>query len=177
MKHTFPLSLALLTSLSFGACQTTTAAVVDPENIDTRFEALLALEGDWVAQDVDEEGAPTRTPVRWRATSGGTAIEEILNEGSEHEMVTMIHRDLGELSLTHYCTLGNQPRMVAVSAPGEIPIRFECVGGQGMASEDDAHMHAVSYDILDESHVIATWTLHEAGEMAHERAFDFVRVR
>ena len=77
-----------------------------------RFAALKSLAGDWVA--LGKDGKPTDTIVSSiRVTSGGNTIQETLFPGSDHEMVTMYHIDGEDLILTHYCMLGNQPRMRA----------------------------------------------------------------
>ena len=75
-----------------------------------RFEALKKLAGDWV--EVGKDGKLTDKVVSTlRVTSGGTAVQETIFPGSDHEMVTMYHLDGADLVLTHYCMLGNQPRM------------------------------------------------------------------
>src|SRR5262249_25095171 len=77
-----------------------------------RFEALKKLAGDWVM--VGKDGKPTDTVVSSiRVTSGGSAIQETLFPGGEKEMITMYHLDGADLILTHYCMLGNQPRLRA----------------------------------------------------------------
>src|SRR6516162_4262898 len=81
-----------------------------------RFEALKKRAGDWV--EVGKDGKPTDKVVSSiRVTSAGSAVQETLFPGSDHEMVTMYHRDGADLILTHYCALGNQPRLRA--EPGE----------------------------------------------------------
>src|SRR5579883_3440161 len=74
------------------------------------FESLKKLAGDWV--QIGKDGKPAGPVVSSiRVTSAGTAVEETLFPGTAHEMVTMYHLDGGELVLTHYCALGNQPHM------------------------------------------------------------------
>src|SRR5262245_51156677 len=76
------------------------------------LETIKKLAGDWVA--VDKDGKPTDKVVSSiRVTAGGSAVREILFPGSDHEMVTMYHQEGPDLILTHYCILGNQPRMRA----------------------------------------------------------------
>ena len=82
-----------------------------PVNVQ-RLEALKKLAGDWVA--VGKDGKATAKVISSiRVTSAGTAVQETLFPGSDHEMVTMYHLDGDDLILTHYCSLGNQPRLRA----------------------------------------------------------------
>src|SRR5215218_10052120 len=69
------------------------------------FEQLKKLAGDWEAT-MSEGGKVT---VRYKVTSGGSAVVETIMPGAEHEMVTVIHPDGDSILLTHYCMLGNQP--------------------------------------------------------------------
>ena len=91
------------------AAAVTCADEKSPTNAQ-RFDALKKLAGEWV--EVGKDGKPTDKLVSSvRVTSAGTAVEETLFPGSDHEMVTMYHLDGDDLILTHYCSLGNQPRL------------------------------------------------------------------
>ena len=48
-----------------------------------------------------------------KVTAGGSAVHETLFPGSAHEMVSVYHLDGADLVMTHFCALGNQPRMKA----------------------------------------------------------------
>lgn len=143
---------------------------------DLGLEDLKALEGDWAR--VGQGGAAAEEVTSsWRVTAAGTAIVETLFPGSDHEMVTVYHRDDDRLMLTHYCAGGNQPRMREVAASGPSRLEFDCAGGTGMVSEDDAHMHHLSIEWLDADHIRTTWTSHANGAVDHVAKFDLVRMR
>jgi len=136
------------------------------------FERMLALEGEWV--ELGEDGKPGDHVVSvWQVTAGGTAVMETLHPGSEHEMLTLYHPSGDRLALTHYCPMGNQPRMEAAADGGTID--FKCAGGDNIPTEDTPHMHAMSLKIVDENHVIATWSHHEGGREDHSMTLDLVR--
>src|SRR5437868_15224505 len=76
------------------------------------LERLKKLAGTWVAADKD--GKPTDQVVSViKVTASGSAVHETLFPGQAHEMVSVYHRDGADLVMTHYCSLGNQPRMKA----------------------------------------------------------------
>ena len=78
-----------------------------------QFESLKKLAGDWV--EVGKDGKPTEKVVSSiRVTSAGSAIEETLFPGGDHEMVTMYFLDGDRLLLTHYCA--GQPAATASRA-------------------------------------------------------------
>ena len=55
-------------------------------------------------------------------------------------MTTMYHADKGEFMLTHYCALGNQPRMHAAMPKGDAKtLPFNFVDATNLATRTDAH--------------------------------------
>src|SRR6516165_1621351 len=110
MRSTIALSLFVITLLA-GGVPTRADEKAKPANAQ-RLEALKGLAGDWV--EVGKDGKPTdRVVSSIRVTSAGSAVLETLFPGTDHEMVTLYHLDGAELILTHYCMMGNQPRMRA----------------------------------------------------------------
>ena len=84
-----------------------------------QLERLKALAGTWVAADKD--GKPTDQVVSViKVTAAGSAVQETLFPGQPHEMVSIYHLDKGDLVMTHYCALGNQPRMKAELPGGKL---------------------------------------------------------
>src|SRR3954468_12502941 len=80
------------------------------------LEKLKKLAGTWV--EADKDGKPTDKVVSVvKVTAGGSAVQETLFPGEPMEMVSVYHLDKGDLVMTHYCVLGNQPRMKAEPGP------------------------------------------------------------
>jgi hypothetical protein len=143
-----------------------------------QFERLKKLEGNWVS--VQEDGTqPAGLKVRYHVIGGGSALVETLFPSGEQEMVTVFHLDGGELVLTHYCSLGNQPHMRAGSAgdsgDSRGDIAFTCDGGTNLDLASDTHMHELRYHFADDSHMRETWTLYEKGHPAEVAPFSLVR--
>jgi hypothetical protein len=90
-------------------------------------------------------------------------------------MVTMYVRDGKGIALTHYCSLGNQPRMTAPDA-GAAKLDFEFTGASGLASPTAPHMHQVAVGVADADHYTEEWTLQQGGGV-QKTLFAFTRVR
>jgi hypothetical protein len=139
-----------------------------------RFDALKKLAGEWV--EADKDGKPTDKLVSSiRVTSAGTAVEETLFPGSDHEMVTMYHLDGDDLVLTHYCSLGNQPRLRAEPDDDPLRIPFKFVGATNLKSEDDMHIHQATFKLDGDDHFQAEWIANKDGEPCHQVVLDLVR--
>lgn len=139
-----------------------------------RFEALKKLAGDWV--QVGEDGKPTDKLISSiRVTSAGSAVQETLFPGSDHEMVTMYHLDGADLVLTHYCALGNQPRMRAEPGKDVNRIVFKFIGGTNLKSSDAQHMDQVAFTIAGRDRFKSEWVSCKDGKPCHQVSFDLVR--
>ena len=75
----------------------------------------------------------------------------------------MYYRDGNDLVMTHYCALGNQPRMKAEKGANAGPIRFVFDGGGNMKPEDK-HMHSLTLTLVDADHLKEEWALFDAGK-------------
>jgi hypothetical protein len=138
------------------------------------LEAIKQLAGTWV--QVGEDGKPTeRVMTRFRVTSGGSAVEETILPGTEHEMVSMYHLDGDALMMTHYCAMGNQPRMKAEPSgdPKKIVLKF--AGATNLKSENDMHMHEGTITLLEPNRMKAEWAVFDGGKNTATHTFDVVR--
>ena len=139
-----------------------------------RFEAIKKLAGDWV--EAGQDGKPTDKLVSsFRVTAAGTAVEETIFPGTGHEMVTMYHLDGPDLVLTHYCMLGNQPRMRAEAGASANQIRFKFTGATNLKSANDNHMHEATFTIAGDDRLQAEWVACKDGAACHKVAFDLIR--
>jgi hypothetical protein len=141
-----------------------------------RFEALKKLAGDWV--EIGKDGKPTDKLVSSiRVTSAGSAVQETLFPGSDHEMVTMYHLDGADLVLTHYCSLGNQPRLKAEPGGEVNKIVFKFVGATNLKSDDDHHINGATLTLDGKDHLKAEWVSCKEGKTCHQVNLDLVRKR
>lgn len=137
---------------------------------------LKKLVGTWV--QADEKGNPTSTVVSvFKTTGGGSAIHETIFPGTEHEMVTVYHPEGKDLVLTHYCAIGNQPKMkLDPKSPANV-LHFVFVGGSNIDPAKDAHMHEGKIVIVDEDHIDWIWLSHRNGKLdtSHQVEMKLIR--
>lgn len=116
------------------------------------LERLKKLAGTWV--EADKDGQPTDKVVSVvKVTAAGSAVHETFFPGEPMEMISVYHLDKGDLLMTHYCALGNQPRMKADPASPPNQIRWTFAGGTNFDPAKDAHMHEATLKFIDDDHL------------------------
>jgi hypothetical protein len=141
---------------------------------DAGLERFKQLEGNWVAKGGEGKDAP-EVKVSYKVTSAGSAVVETID--TEHgEMITVIHQDGDALMLTHYCALGNQPRMKAEHATEGKSVAFKFTGASNLKSDKDMHMHNVTYTFVDKDTIKAEWTHYMDGKEGGSVVFEAKRV-
>ena len=134
------------------------------------FDKLKSLAGSWEGKNSVGE----LLHVSFKVTSGGSAmISEITGHGED--MVTMFNLDgPNKLILTHYCSAGNQPRMLASASPDGKTVTFDFLDATNLASPDAGHMERVVIAMLDANHHTENWTFDDHGKEMKE-VFDLRR--
>jgi len=170
----FSLSAALLLVLSPPARAADPAPSQGPspsaQEAALAFERLRGLVGEWQGETPSGE----KVAVTYRLASGGSVVMEDLFPGTPHEMVTMYHLDGDALVLTHYCAMGNQPRMrLAEATPKDL--RFEFTGGTNLRPEKDGHIHSALLRFLDPTHLQAEWTVYRDGKPVGANRYTIAR--
>jgi hypothetical protein len=135
------------------------------------FDRLKSLVGDW--QATGEDGKPVTSS--FRLVSNDTALEETLQSATDHQMVTLYTPDENRVALTHYCSMGNQPRLetpVVSAAADEFVFAF--TGATNLSSPEEKHMHRMVILIDDADHFSETWTLRAKGQDI-KQTFNFTR--
>jgi hypothetical protein len=128
------------------------APTTKAQPINPTFERLKKLAGAWV--EADKDGKPTdKVASVVRVTAGGSAVHETLFPGQPMEMISVYTLDKGDVVMTHYCVLGNQPRMKADPASPTNQIRFAFAGGTNLDPAKDRHMHAATLTFVDDDHI------------------------
>ncbi len=140
------------------------------------LEKMKALVGTWVTADKD--GNPTEEVASVvKLTAGGSAIHETLFPGQPHEMVSIYTADGPDLVMTHYCMLGNQPRMKAEAKSAANQIVFKFAGGSNLDPKKDKHMHGATLTIVDADHIELVGEGWENGAPAKEMCGQMKLVR
>ncbi len=126
------------------------------------FDQMKAFTGTW--QGKDNMGGAVE--VSYRMTSGGVLVSEIQTamKGHEEDMISMIHMDGARLLLTHYCAIGNQPRMTATASPDGKTITFNFLDATNLARPDAGHMQQVIFTSIDANHHIEEWHFADHGK-------------
>ena len=79
------------------------------------LQKIKALVGTWVGE-MDNGKGPMPVEINYKVTAAGSAVVETFHPGTPMEMVTVYHDEKGKLAMTHYCMLGNQPKMKLVDS-------------------------------------------------------------
>ena len=141
-----------------------------------QLERMKTLAGTWVVADKD--GKPTDQVVSViKVTAAGSAVHETLFPGQPHEMISVYHLDKGDLVMTHYCALGNQPRMKADPQSPANQIRFQFDGGTNLDPANDMHMHEGTLTFVDDDHLEMAGVAWEGGKPSEKHCGTMKLVR
>ncbi len=159
--------LAFVTPLSFALGAT--AAPPDPAPL----AALKKLVGTWQG-NAEMGGKTVPVTITYAPTAGGSAIVEHLFPGTPHEMMSVYTVEGDHLAMTHYCVLGNHPKMTLKKSDAH-SLSFEASGGEGLRSPSEMHMHAMTVSWTDGDHLRETWTSFDQGRPKDEKVFALTR--
>ena len=147
-----------------------TTAVFAQSDAQRSFDQLKSLAGSWEGKN--SIGNPVQ--VSYRMTAGGSALmSEIVGHGET--MISMINFDgPNRLLLTHYCTVGNQPRMQASASPDGKTITFNFLDATNLDNPQSGHMDHVVIAMLGPDHHTEEWNFIDHGKEIKE-FFDLTR--
>jgi hypothetical protein len=118
------------------------------------FETLKTLVGTW--EGPNPEGGMETDVIR--LISNGTAIEEIVQARQDNQMVTIYAPDGERIAMTHFCSIGNQPRMETQAATAnQKEFDFAFTGGTNIAGPGDPQMNHLLLQLIDKDHFIEVW--------------------
>ena len=151
----------ILVALTAGGRAEEAPAKAKPTN--PTFEKIKKLAGTWV--EADKDGKPTDKVVSIiKVTAGGSAVQETTFPGGPMEMVSLYHLDRAAVLMTHYCILGNQPRMKADPTAPANQIRWKFAGGTNLDPAKDAHMHGATVTFLGDDRIEIAGEAWEGGK-------------
>ena len=156
-------------------CFAATAIAGDPpEMTNTRsaeLERVAMLEGTWNGV-MDMGQGEQEIVVIYKVTGGGSTVIETTHAGTPHEMVSVYHDDDNDrLTMTHYCMLGNQPRM-NLRYSDDSSVSLSLSDGSSLANSGEPHMHALRLEFGDEDAITQHWTMYDESrkKMVHSIA-------
>jgi hypothetical protein len=158
------------------------ATAKDGVDAKAAFARLKTLAGIWKGQvDSAQEAAkkkehserhPAESTVTYRLTGAGSALVETMMPGTDHEMVSVYHLDGPDLRMTHYCAIGNQPRVKldrVHSRPDHLIFVFD--GGSNFNPAKDMHIHGLEVTFHEDGRVTSAWESYAGGKTAGIHAF------
>jgi len=164
----------LVVVVGLGLAALTTSTSAGGKSKAPSLDAIKRLAGDWV--EVGKDGKPTNNVLSSiRVTAAGSAVQEILFPGTPHEMVTMYHHDGPDVVLTHYCILGNQPRLKVEFGKDANQLVFKFIGGTNLKPEKDAHMSGGVLTLVNDNELRSEWTKCEKGKVCDTFSFHLMR--
>jgi hypothetical protein len=140
------------------------------------FDNMKKLVGDWVA--VKDDGTPDDTVVSsYKLIAAKSVLHETLFPGKPHEMVSVYHMDGPDLICTHYCAMGNQPRLKLQTGNDPKVLVFKSVSIGNSKSMNDAHMGFATITLTDDNHFTADWKslVNQKIDESHAGIFKLVR--
>ena len=163
-----PLLLALCASIAIAD-----ESAKRPQPKSDNLKAICALEGTWT--QIKPETSAGQKPARltFRPTAGGSAVMETMNAGSDHEMLNVYTEDEKGVLLTHYCMLGNQPRMRLTSIKDGV-MTFEYVDAGNLKSRDEMHMDSLVITVKGDR-MTQDWSMYQDGKVTGHHLFELKR--
>ena len=137
------------------------------------FDKLKSLVGTWAGTTQDGKAVT----VSYKLVSEGNVLMESLDKpGHAQTMITMYHVDGDRILMTHYCSVGNEPRMRAksLSADGS-KLSFTFLDITNLDSPDAPHMHGLVFTFKDKDHMVQKWTMRAQGKDQAPAQFDLTR--
>ena len=157
------------------------AGVKDGVSAKAAFARLKTLAGTWKSHETAQkkehaDAHPAESTVTYRLTGAGSALIETLLPGTDHEMVSVYHLDGDDLRMTHYCAVGNQPRVKldrAHSRPDHLIFVFD--GGTNLNPKKDMHIHGLKVTFHPDGRVTSAWEGYMGGKSAGITSFVMTR--
>ena len=124
------------------------------------WEKMKTLVGEWTGESPEGKFRSS-----YKLVSGGSALMETINAPHDFDMVTVYHPDGKSLAMTHYCGIGNQPRMRSNGLdPEGRKVAFDFVDATNVSSPDQLRMVRLVVTFGDADHFTQEWTSREKGK-------------
>jgi hypothetical protein len=168
-RHMLLISSLLMTLLAIRASHAMQSRSIDST---AAFDRLKTLVGEWHASS-----NLGKVHVKYELISGGSVL--LARESVENmpPMATAYHLDGERLLLTHYCMVGNQPRMQANAFNADSgELKFEFLDATNLKGAGAGHMHNARFRFVDQNRFVAEWDFYENGQRQSTEAFNFSRI-
>lgn len=173
----FAASMGLVLVASLAGCaggnKVKVVSAASAEQRSATLDQVKALEGTWVGKD--EKGVEQVMAV-FSVGSAGSTVREVMFPGSPHEMTNMYTMDGGQLLMTHYCAMANQPHLRSVkSSPGRIELVADSVSN--FTKTDEMYMSHLTLTMPDKDTLVEEWHSTQSGKLVddHMPKFEWKR--
>ncbi|MBX3388942.1 MAG: hypothetical protein KF691_05755 [Phycisphaeraceae bacterium] len=170
-----------LSSLVLGGCQTSAPArpivqAATAQEKQATLDKVKSLQGTW--NHVNNEGESHGQTV-FSVGSGGSTVREVMFPGTNHEMTNMYCMDGQALICTHYCAMGNQPRMAADAsqAPSNDTLVFKFVSVSNLRSPTEEYMGEMWLTFKDPNTIQQRWKAFKGNDVKSDMVFTLTRVQ
>ncbi|HYD86152.1 MAG TPA: hypothetical protein VEA80_01640 [Vitreimonas sp.] len=161
-----PSRRAFAAALAAAALPARAGAQSNARSAAQAFADLKALAGDW--QGRTESGRTFL--VNYRLIANETVLIETWTMSPTRQSMTVYHMDGGDLLATHYCPIGNQPRLrYRPDLSGE-RLEFSFRDATNLQDASAAHQHAFWVRINAGGAFVRNETYIENGEAGSETA-------
>ena len=162
-----------IATLAFAGAAALALAAAAPLAAETKtnpaWEKMKSLVGTWEGHEGSQPVSVTYTLV-----SNGTSLMESLNGEHDMNMVTMYAPDGDAVVATHYCSMGNQPRMrAATSTDPAKKVDFQFVDVTN-GKDGETVMRRLVVTFQDADHFQQAWTARSDGK---DQTMDFAYTR
>lgn len=128
---------------------------------EAQLDRLKTLVGDWylvggsrLGQEIEPD--LEKPFITFTLSPSGHYVVEKMLVDRPNEMMTIYYLDRGRLRMDHYCSLGNQPSMVAV--PGtDHDIEFELTTVGNLDDPNTLHISSHSFDFIGSEEISSNW--------------------
>jgi hypothetical protein len=143
----------------------TAGQAADQTSARAAFTQLQTLVGEWEGKT--EAGRVIK--ISYRLTANGTVLVETWTLGPQRESLTLYHMDNESLIATHYCPIGNQPRLRLKEGGKSYLLTFEFVSATNLPKPEVAHQDRFEMEFLQANSFARSETYLENGAAETER--------
>jgi hypothetical protein len=166
---------ALLLVAHAGVAYAAEPATSGAADAKAAFERLKTLVGDWDGSVTKPDGPKAR--VEFRLAGNGSALVERLFPGTDHEMVSVYHLSGSDLVMTHYCAMGNQPRMKLATGGAAGDLVFDFTSGDNVDPKTSTYMGGGRLTVKGSDSFEADWQVISQGKPAGNNRFFMKRAK
>lgn len=160
MKTNSVLRTITLASILLAGASLSNAATTTGVDAKTAFAKMKSLSGTWTGPKMMGQ----RMTEKYSVIAGGSAVMETCFPGTPMEMVSVYYLKGNDLVMTHYCMMGNQPRMKFNERKSTADTYvFDFAGGDNLGSTK-GHMHSAKLHFVAKNKMEMTGTAKEKGK-------------